>query len=243
MDSPTESTSYMLAEDALSSFNISEGQHPDPPKLSMCGGVSGAICSVVLTPVELVKCKLQVENVQSYGKGAEAAAASKFNGPLSVVKSIMKTDGLAGLYKGFGPTLVRESIGTMLWFGTYEIACHMYLQRKSSELHKMHGVHHSLTKEDVGPLMLILAGGSAGVAYNFGIFPVDVIKSRVQTADIISGGATSKPSVLEISRSVYRSGGIPSFYRGLGVTLLRAFPANAAMFLTYEYLTRFATKI
>ncbi|PVU88693.1 hypothetical protein BB561_005742 [Smittium simulii] len=212
-------------------------------QLALCGGVSGGMASILLTPIELVKCKLQVENVKNYSGVGANAGVSKYNGPFSVIKSIIKTDGLKGIFKGFSPTLFRESIGTALWFGTYEMMCLNYLQMKSEELKKTTANPPKLTKTDIGPIVLILAGGTAGVVYNFCTFPIDVIKSRLQTLDVVAAQASSSMTIPEIISNVYRSGGIPAFYRGLGVTLLRAFPANATMFLTFEYLSRLVTNL
>src|SRR3981189_1820243 len=84
--------------------------------LVVAGGISGACTSYVLTPIELVKCKLQVQNVGSYTPGtttfpstssplkrqphtiptAAIHTSSKFiqPGPLDLVKQIYRAQGL-----------------------------------------------------------------------------------------------------------------------------------------------------
>ncbi|KAJ1959226.1 mitochondrial ornithine carrier protein [Dipsacomyces acuminosporus] len=214
------------------------------PHLFLSGALSGTICAFVISPVELVKCKLQVENVQGYGgSGAKTAAASagsvKFTGPLSVVAHLLKTQGIQGLYKGILPTVARETIGVGCWFGAYEVVCRQLLRSRQKAGSK------PLTKEDLGPASIILAGGCAGVAYNFISYPIDVVKSFIQTADVRSAasGTAERPGIASTVRTVYARGGIPAFYRGLGITLVRAFPANAAMFMTYEYLSRLSVEL
>ncbi|KAJ1673323.1 mitochondrial ornithine carrier protein, partial [Spiromyces aspiralis] len=210
------------------------------PQLFAAGAFAGSAGSLVLTPIELVKCKLQVENVQSYGGSAGQAAAKtiKYAGPISVVKSILRTKGIAGLYYGFGPTLARESLGGGFWFGTYEAVCRVSLKYKERRLREV-GDARTLTKSDLSPLTLILAGGMAGVAYNTSSYPIDVIKSYIQTADVRgvqqsqAQSSSSKSIWVDVARKVYQGGGIRAFYRGLGITLVRAFPANAIMFMTY----------
>ncbi|PVV00934.1 hypothetical protein BB560_004663 [Smittium megazygosporum] len=237
------------------STNAESNQALSVPQLALCGGISGLAVAFILTPVELIKCKLQVENVSNYAASSsssaidsaskQAAKSTKFNGPFSVIQSIIQKDGIKGMFKGFIPTISRECPGTALWFGTYEIICHKYLEHKNNILKASTDgvVARRLTKDDVGPGMLILAGGSAGIVYNFATFPIDVIKSRVQTMDVIGTSAQKNASIREIASGIYKSGGIPGFYRGLGVTLLRAFPANATMFLTFEYLSRLVTNL
>ncbi|KAJ2894222.1 mitochondrial ornithine carrier protein, partial [Coemansia aciculifera] len=186
----------------------------------------------------LVKCKLQVENVQGYGGPANPAAV-KFKGPLSVVGHLLRTQGIAGLYKGITPTVARETLGVGFWFGAYELVCRQ-LVRASQHTDKP-----LRSKADLGPAGIILAGGCAGISYNLTSYPIDVVKSFIQTADVRSAGsaAAEKPGIADTIRIVYGRGGIRAFYRGLGITLLRAFPANAAMFMTYEYLSRMASEL
>lgn len=56
----------------------------------------------------------------------------------------------------------------------------------------------------------------------------DSIKSVIQTSD-------QHLSIRETARTIYLKRGLPGFFSGLGVAVLRAFPANAALFMGYEY--------
>ncbi|KAJ2008600.1 mitochondrial ornithine carrier protein [Coemansia thaxteri] len=205
------------------------------PQLFLSGGLSGTICAFVISPVELVKCKLQVENVQGYA-GAANPGAVKFKGPLSVVAHLLKTQGIVGMYKGIAPTVARETLGVGFWFGAYELVCRQLVRASQSSSTPLH------SKADLGPASIILAGGCAGIAYNLTSYPIDVVKSYIQTADVRSP-ASERPGIAGTIRIIYGRGGVPAFYRGLGITLLRAFPANAAMFMTYEYLTRLSAEL
>ena len=123
----------------------------------------------------------------------------------------------------------------------------------SSELHQQHQLAGGLAgactttspphvETDVGNdgpgFSTLIAGGLAGCASWLLIYPVDVVKSYVQT----SGGGNSSHSgsggnsAIEVTKYLYRKHGIGVFTRGLGVTLLRAFPVNAAVFYTLETL-------
>jgi hypothetical protein len=58
--------------------------------------------------------------------------------------------------------------------------------------------------------------------------PMDMVKSIMQTSE-------SNLSATEVTRQIYNSPtGIRTFYRGVGITVMRAFPSNAALFLGYE---------
>jgi ornithine carrier protein len=58
--------------------------------------------------------------------------------------------------------------------------------------------------------------------------PMDMVKSIMQTSE-------KNLTTMEVTRQIYNSPtGIKTFYRGVGITVLRAFPSNAALFLGYE---------
>lgn len=46
------------------------------------------------------------------------------------------------------------------------------------------------------------------------------------------------PSILSTARHVYEDFGMRGFYRGVGTSLVRAFPANACALFVYEGLMR-----
>lgn len=63
------------------------------------------------------------------------------------------------------------------------------------------------------------------------ITPIDLVKSRIQADDI------KKPvynGVIDCFRKSYRSHGLPVFFRGFSMMMLRSFPVNAATFSVYE---------
>ncbi|KAI9676937.1 MAG: hypothetical protein M1817_006776 [Caeruleum heppii] len=107
---------------------------------------------------------------------------------------------------------------------------------------------------------VLLCGGLAGVVTWASIFPLDVIKTRVQTQeflvartqtshleqDPLLGRPTSSAvgmeakrlGALSIARDIYKKDGAGAFFRGLGVCSLRAFVVNAVQWAVYEYLMK-----
>ena len=95
--------------------------------------------------------------------------------------------------------------------------------------------------ENHAALRVLFCGGIAGVVTWASIFPLDVIKTRLQTQTLPStcgeqqpllDGNVSKHSTLpkgtwKIAREAYREGGVRIFFRGLGVCSARAFIVNA----------------
>ncbi len=88
-------------------------------------------------------------------------------GPMKLTGQILRNEGVPGLFRGLTPTFMREMPGYFFFFFAYEM---------TREALKPEGG----TKEDVGPLGTMFAGGIAGVTLWTIIFPADVIKSRLQ---------------------------------------------------------------
>jgi hypothetical protein len=90
--------------------------------LSLAGAGAGAVVTFVLTPVELIKCRLQVQNA-GLGSGFRT-----YKGPMDVVLQTVKTEGIAkGLYRGNTATLLREIPGNFCWYGVYEGVCKLLI--------------------------------------------------------------------------------------------------------------------
>ncbi|XP_036022656.1 mitochondrial ornithine transporter 1 isoform X2 [Onychomys torridus] len=177
------------------------------------GSFASAFAALVLCPTELVKCRLQtMYEMESSGK----IAASQ-NTVWSVVKEIFKTDGPLGFYHGLSSTLLREVPGYFLFFGGYELSRSFFASGKS--------------KDELGPVPLMLSGGFGGICLWLAVYPVDCIKSRIQVLSM-SGKQTG---LVRTFLSIVKNEGITALYSGLKPTMIRAFPANAALFLAYEY--------
>lgn len=178
-------------------------------QIILSGAFAGSCASLVLTPVELIKCRLQVSNLET-GKPTKI---------IPTIKNVLQERGFWGLWQGQSGTLIRELFGGITWFSTYELMKDYLLHR-----HEDGGADgNSKTWE------LLVSGASAGLAFNASIFPADTLKSRMQTEQI---------GLLKCARKILAQAGLGGFYRGLGITLTRAVPANAVVFYTYETLSK-----
>ncbi|CAG8757334.1 29916_t:CDS:2 [Gigaspora margarita] len=216
----------------------------DMSQLCMAGALSGAFASFVLTPVELIKCKLQVQESFTYNnnssvvKGSNISTTSTpiYTGPLSVIKYTLKQHGITGFFRGHTGTFIRETGGGAIWFGTYEFISKWFMNQRA----KMMGVDkNSIKKTDLSPMHLMTAGACAGMSYNLLVFPADSVKSLMQTEEEMmqaTGKMINKRGFVTIAKDLYRADGIPGFYRGCGITVARAAPSSAIIFMTYELL-------
>lgn len=82
--------------------------------------------------------------------------------------------------------------------------------------------------EELNLLHVMTAGGLAGMAMWTFAIPPDVIKSRYQGAP--HGTYTG---FLDCARKTVAQDGAGALFRGFGPAMLRAFPANAATFVSF----------
>lgn len=149
-----------------------------------------------------------------------------YAGPLDAVKKIYSAHGIAGIYKGQAVTLLREATGYGVYFLSYEKLIQWEMSKKG------------IRRDQINPMNTVLYGAAAGYAVSSGltsyppfvsqgfqlwavIYPIDMIKSRMQTDGFTSSTGQKYTSTLDCVRRVWRTEGISAFTRGLGPTLIR----------------------
>jgi len=202
--------------------NLSRGRGgPDGTMLSdgqifTSGVVAGVANGVVSGPVEHIRIRLQTQ----------PATNPTYKGPWDCIKKIYSSHGIAGIYKGQAVTLLREASGYGIYFWAYE----KLMQREIAK--------RGIRRDQVNPANAVLFGAAAGYALWFVIYPIDMIKSRMQTDGFSPAEGQKYKSTLDCVRTVWRTEGIGAFTRGLGPTLIRSPFANGATFLGFEMASR-----
>ncbi|CAA6671999.1 unnamed protein product [Spirodela intermedia] len=181
-------------------------------------GFGGAIISFILCPSELIKCRMQVQ-----GCGSAISKYTHYSGPLACALQTIKNE---GAYTAVALQLLRESIGNAVFFSTYEFS--RYYMRPHFNPDSSGLTNRQKLLMDVGSG--IFSGGLAGMAFWSAVLPLDVAKTVIQTAP--DRNASRNP--LRTIHTIYTRVGLGGCYAGLGPTLLRAFPANAAAIVTWE---------
>lgn len=136
---------------------------------------------------------------------------------MDVVRQLYKEGGIRSVYRGSAMTLARDGPGSATYFASYE-----YVKRKMTPKDADGNPSGELSLTAV-----MTAGGAAGVAMWIPVFPIDTIKSRLQSAE-------GRPTIGGTIRGLYASGGFKAFFPGMGPAMARAVPANAVTFLGVE---------
>lgn len=122
-----------------------------------------------------------------------------------------------GLYRGEMVTILREAQAYGVWFLTFE-----YLMNREAQ---------TTPREDIPAWKIALYGGLAGEALWLASYPLDVVKSKMQTDKV--GVDRVYKSMSDCFGQVWRKEGMRGFWKGLGPTCLRAMPVSAGTFYVY----------
>jgi len=183
------------------------------PVLALCGSFAGFCNAFVASPVELVRIKLQ----------AQKKGSNKFTGSVQTLKYLYSHHGISGVYQGLKSTILREVPGFFIYFGVYE-----GLMQNSALTHK--------GRDQIPLYKISIFGALAGCCFWSGIFPLDVIKSRIQ-ADTISN--PKYKSIVDCASQIYAEQGSAGFYRGIKPCMLRSLFANIVTFITFEKVNQY----
>lgn len=112
-------------------------------------------------------------------------------------------------------------MGTSIYFAGYET---------------MKRVLSSEGGSSAGPMTHFMSGGFCGILSWLVVFPVDAIKTNLQK-DIMMA-QPRYTSFWNCAKSLVRKNGVKGLYRGLTVTLIRAFPIHSLNFLVYEQVLK-----
>mmetsp|Transcript_5435 Transcript_5435/g.9099 ORF Transcript_5435/g.9099 Transcript_5435/m.9099 type:complete len:342 (-) Transcript_5435:104-1129(-) len=169
------------------------------------GAVATAAHDAVVTPVDVVKQRLQLHG-------------SRFQNPRQVVRYIMQNEGIGAFYASYPTTLVMNVPFVSAHFVTYE-----FLKRNISETFDKSNLNRD------SPLVHMLAGGGAGALGGLVSNPFDVIKTKIQTNSL-----GNSRSLYKAFKFILRKEGIAGFSQGLSARILYFIPSAAICWTTYE---------
>lgn len=182
------------------------------PQTYIAGAVAGAVNTPVTSPVEQLRILSQTNT------GSTSLRET--------VKKIHLEYGIRGIYRGVGITLLREVQAYGVWFLTYESLI-QYIQKK----------RHYKLRSDISTPELLFSGATAGCALWLSSYPLDVIKSNIQSDKF---GAQSKfhGKISTAAAAIWKANGFRGFWKGIVPCLLRAVPCSAGTFAAVETALR-----
>jgi len=135
---------------------------------------------------------------------------------MEIIQQMIRKHGYKSMFVGLDAQLARDSSFYAVFFGGYELNKYIFQT-----------IFPNIPEE----LKYFLSGGFAGMMGWAAAMPFDVPKTNVQSQ---WEGARVIGSYWPQMKKIAKQRGFVGFYSGLGPTLVRAFPANAALFLGVE---------
>lgn len=145
-----------LAANDMFRFRLKKADGSLPLSRQLLAACGSSISVTVCTPMELIKIQMQDQGRIASGKATTT----------QVIKQIVKNDGIFGLYRGLGPTILRDIPFSMTYFTIF------FNVRELCPLQ---------ADGDAKPWCSFAAGLLAGGVAGLTVTPCDVIKTRIQT--------------------------------------------------------------
>ncbi|XP_041322865.1 mitochondrial ornithine transporter 1 [Pyrgilauda ruficollis] len=190
------------------------------------GAAGGTACVATGQPFDTAKVKMQT-------------FPNMYKGLVDCFVKTYKQVGLRGFYKGTTPALVANIAENSVLFMCYGF-CQQIVRRivgvdRKTKLRLVINIWFAFF---LGPIPLLLSGGFGGSCLWIAVYPVDCVKSRIQVLSM----AGKQAGFMGTFVTVVRTEGVLALYSGLTPTMIRAFVANGALFLAYEYSRKLMMK-
>nr|GMC71684.1 calcium-binding mitochondrial carrier protein SCaMC-2-B-like [Ipomoea batatas]GMC75107.1 calcium-binding mitochondrial carrier protein SCaMC-2-B-like [Ipomoea batatas] len=192
-------------------YRYLESKHVHASKYLIAGGVAGAASRTATAPLDRLKVVLQVQTTRA--------------SIMPAVKSIWKEGRLLGFFRGNGINVLKVAPESAIKFYTYEMLKNAIGHAKGGD------------QGDVGTSGRLIAGGLAGAVAQTAIYPMDLVKTRLQTCTCEVGKV---PHLGRLSKDIWLREGPRAFYRGIVPSLLGIIPYAGIDLAAYDALKNFA---
>ncbi|PON85857.1 Mitochondrial carrier protein [Trema orientale] len=171
----------------------------------IAGSIAGSVEHMAMYPVDTVKTHMQ----------ALGSCPIKSVGVREALKSILRSEGPIGLYRGIGAMGLGAGPAHAVYFSVYEISKEFFSggNPNNSAAHAISGVFATVASDAV-------------------FTPMDMVKQRLQLTNSPYKG------VWDCLKTVLREEGIRAFYASYRTTVLMNAPFTAVHFATYEAAKR-----
>jgi len=174
------------------------------------GGAAGASSLLFVYSLDYARTRLANDN-----KSAKKGGSRQFNGLVDVYRQTLKTDGIAGLYRGFVISCVGIVVYRGLYFGVYDSVKPLLPKQYQNNF-----------------LASFLLGWAITIGAGLASYPLDTVRRRMM---MTSGEAVKYKSSIHAMSQIAAKEGLGSFFKGAGANILRAI-AGAGVLAGYDQL-------
>lgn len=192
------------------------------------GIIGGFMCTLIVTPIDHMKICMQnrqiapicnINNIHiptkqfCFGFGHIETNYKQYNSFYTNLPNFKN------MYRGFIPTICRETPGFGIYFYVYNYITSNY------------NTEHNMIKT-------FMSGAMSGLAAWTFIYPSDLVKTKMQSSENIS--------IQNIIRNIFSENnprssifGLKNFYKGFSLAIMRAMPLHGGVFVGYEMSKRY----
>ncbi|KAA8547890.1 hypothetical protein F0562_004319 [Nyssa sinensis] len=216
-------TTKVAALKMVQPFELSE-----PTEAAIANGIAGMTAALfsqaMFVPIDVISQRLMVQGYSGH---------ANYNGGLDVARKVLKSDGIRGLYRGFGLSVMTYSPSSAVWWASYGSSQRIIWRL----LGNVADNEESAPSQQTIVLAQAAGGIIAGATASCITTPLDTIKTRLQVM-----GHEKRHTLRQVVKGLIIDDGWKGLYRGLGPRFFSMSAWGTSMILTYEYLKRLCAK-
>lgn len=162
---------------------------------ALYGAAASITANTLVYPLDLVKTVIQTQT----------ADEAKYKNSLDCLRTVYKTQGVKGLYRGLGSSVLSSAVQSFTYFYWYSAVRKLWYRLKLSHFRRV--IANSTPEE----LLLGMVAAALGQVFTA---PISVVSTRQQVA------VESNKSMLETAGDIVKEDGPSGLWRGLKVSLV-----------------------
>ena len=148
-----------------------------------------------------------------------ACPSGTYRGVLDAFQKIAKTEGVAGLYRGVGPSVAAILPEAAIVYGLFDLSKKAYAR---------------VTGREPGVLASLSFGVWSAFMGQVVAYPLETVSRRMQIQGMKGATSGGQLGFMSCFQDVVRTEGVSGLYRGLGAASARVIPMAIVSFGTYE---------
>jgi len=214
---PTQALNFMFKERIKQQFKVakSDGTVTKLGKNVAAGGTAGALSLMFVYSLDYARTRL-ANDLKSTKKGG---GERQYSGLVDVYRQTLKSDGIAGLYRGFVISCVGIIVYRGFYFGLFDTI-------------------RPMLPENAPFIVTFGVGYAVTVSAGLMSYPIDTIRRRMM---MTSGQAVKYSGSLDCASQILRNEGFMSMMKGAGANILRGM-AGAGTLAGFDLFTDYYIK-
>lgn len=189
----------------------------------VAGGCAGAFGMSIATPFDVVRTRFIA---QDHNQG--------YRSVYHAFTSIVSREGVRGLFRGLVPSVAAIAPNAAIQFGTYNFLIEKYNLLMSTELPSRH--------------IVLLSGLLSGIIAKTCIYPLDLIKKRLQIQQFHQSRTTfgkniTTTGMIDCLKRTLRDEKLAGLYKGWTPAVIKSGAMSGLYFFFYEEITTVINKI